>query len=137
MAVKGAVFRGFGRIAGCFGLALGLAGCAENISVAPGAATAEASSAAPADAIRPSGFSPSPAALAVTQMEGAPTPMQNQFMALFDADAAGQQVTLTDTAKARYLARGYISAFPVDGGAKTHLCVGHLRPLEPSRAAAE
>lgn len=117
MAVTRAVFRGFGRIASCSSLALALAGCAENIGVAPGSATAQASSEA-TDSIRPSGFSPSPAALAVTQMEGAPTPLQTQFMALFDADAAGQQVTLTDAAKARYMARGYISAFPVDGGAR-------------------
>jgi len=51
-------------------------------------------------------------------MEGAPTPLQNQFMALFNADVIQQDVALTDSNSARYLARGYISAFPVDGGAK-------------------
>jgi hypothetical protein len=51
-------------------------------------------------------------------MEGAPTPLQTQFMAMFNADVVGQDVALTDQASARYLARGYISAFPVDGGAK-------------------
>ncbi len=120
MAVKQAVFGGFLRIAGScglvFGLCLAVAGCAESVGAAPGSLTAQNGSSA--NAIRPSGYSPSPAALAVTQMEGAPTPLQTQFMALFDADVAQQQVTLTDQAGARYLARGYISAFPVDGGAK-------------------
>jgi hypothetical protein len=51
-------------------------------------------------------------------MEGGPSPLQTQFMALFNADVAQHDVALTDTASARYLARGYISAFPVDGGAK-------------------
>ncbi|HUO54576.1 MAG TPA: hypothetical protein VMU18_07540 [Rhodoblastus sp.] len=65
-----------------------------------------------------SGYSPRPAAVAVTQMEGAPAPLKSQFMAYFNADAAREDVALTDTAGARYLARGYISAFLVDGGAK-------------------
>jgi hypothetical protein len=51
-------------------------------------------------------------------MQGAPTPLQTQFMALFNADVAQRDVALTDSASARYLARGYLSAFPVDGGAK-------------------
>ena len=51
-------------------------------------------------------------------MEGAPSPLQTQFMALFNADVAQHDVALTDSASARYLARGYISAFPVDGGAQ-------------------
>jgi hypothetical protein len=44
--------------------------------------------------------------------------MQSQFMAYFNADAAKEDVALTDSAGARYLARGYISAFLVDGGAR-------------------
>ena len=66
----------------------------------------------------PLGLQPPPAALSVTQVEGAPAPLQTQFMAMFDADVAQREVALTDSANARYLARGYISAFPVDGGAK-------------------
>ncbi|PPQ30677.1 hypothetical protein CCR94_11435 [Rhodoblastus sphagnicola] len=67
--------------------------------------------------ILPSGLSPRPAALAVTQMD-APEPQKTQFMALFNADVARQDVALTDSADARYLARGYISAYPVEGGAR-------------------
>ena len=67
--------------------------------------------------IRASGASPRPAALAVTQMD-APEPLKTQFMALFNTDVAQQDVALTDQASARYLARGYISAYPVDGGAR-------------------
>ncbi len=92
-------------------LALALSGCADTSGPAPGTL-------AQANSIRPSGASPHPAALAVTQMEGAPSPLQNQFMALFNADVIQQDVALTDQNSARYLARGYISAFPVDGGAK-------------------
>jgi hypothetical protein len=90
-----------------------LSGCAENS--APRSASIDSDATA---SIRPSGLSPRPAALSVTQMEGGPTPLQTQFMALFNADVAQHDVALTDTASARYLARGYISAFPVDGGAK-------------------
>jgi hypothetical protein len=90
-----------------------LSGCAENI--APRSASIDSDATA---SIRPSGLSPRPAALSVTQMQGAPTPLQTQFMALFNADVAQRDVALTDSASARYLARGYLSAFPVDGGAK-------------------
>ena len=97
---------------GCLALCLGalLSGCNESLP------SAQIETAAPQQ--RASGLSPRPAALAVTQMEGAPQPLQNQFMALFNADVVKEDVTLTDTASARYLARGYISAFPVDGGAR-------------------
>jgi hypothetical protein len=100
-----------GKLALAGALALALGGCADTSGPAPGAS-------AQAVFLRPSGYSPSPAALAVTQMEGAPTPLQSQFMALFNADVVRDDVTLTNSASARYLARGYISAFPVDGGAK-------------------
>jgi hypothetical protein len=110
-----AIPRAFYAFAGKFAVAglpaLLLAGCADTSGPAPGAT-------AQAVFLRPSGYSPSPAALAVTQMEGAPTPLQSQFMALFNADMVKDDVTLTNSASARYLARGYISAFPVDGGAK-------------------
>ncbi len=89
-----------------------LSACAETMVAAPVAQPVAE------NAIRPSGFSPRPAALAVTQMEGAPEPLKNQFMAYFDADVAQREVTLTDANGARYLARGYISAYPVDGGAR-------------------
>jgi hypothetical protein len=39
-------------------------------------------------------------------------------LALFNADIAQRDVALTDQASARYLARGYLSAFPVEGGAR-------------------
>ena len=90
-----------------------LSGCAENS--APRSASIDSDATA---SIRPSGLSPRPAALSVTQMEGGPSPLQTQFMSLFNADVAQHDVALTDTASARYLARGYISAFPVDGGAR-------------------
>jgi hypothetical protein len=102
------------RVAPLAGLAAAcsLSGCNDRISPAAVSAAPQSSQ------IVPSGYSPRPAAVAVTQMEGAPTPFQNQFMAYFNADAAKQDVALTDSAGARYLARGYISAFLVDGGAK-------------------
>lgn len=109
MSTIAALFRGFVPFAG---LAVALSGCNDRVS------PAAISSPAPSAQIAPSGYSPHPAAVAVTQMEGAPTSLQNQFMAYFNADAAKQDVALTDSAGARYLCRGYISAFLVDGGAR-------------------
>ncbi len=54
----------------------------------------------------------------MTALQGAPSPFQNQFMAYFDADAARQDVVLTHLVGAHYLAKGYLSAFLVDGGAR-------------------
>lgn len=106
------IFRSFVPIAGFAAAAFALSGC--NNQVSPAAVSAREQSAQ----ILPSGYSPRPAAVAVTGMEGAPTQLQNQFMAYFNADAARQDVALTDSGGARYLARGYISAFLVEGGAK-------------------
>ena len=112
MAAISAVSRGVFPLVGAFAAALALAGC--NESVSPAAVSVPQQSAQ----IIPSGYSPRPAAVAVTQMEGAPSPLQGQFMAYFNADAAKNDVALTDSAGARYLARGYISAFLVEGGAR-------------------
>jgi hypothetical protein len=114
MAATGEVDRNSGRVVMGLSLSLlsvcALSGCADTRSAAVASD--------PVASIRPSGLSPRPAALAVTQMEGAPAPLQSQFMALFNADIAQRDVALTDQASARYLARGYLSAFPVDGGAR-------------------
>ncbi|MCW2315557.1 hypothetical protein M2322_001091 [Rhodoblastus acidophilus] len=90
-----------------------LAGCSGGLDPT---ATASVQS-APSNVIRPSGLSPRPATVAVTQMD-APEPLKSQFMALFNADVAQQDVALTNSAGARYLARGYISAYPVEDGAR-------------------
>jgi hypothetical protein len=113
MAAKRAILRGVLPLTGAFGAALALSGCNEHISPAASAPSVQSSA-----QIVPSGYSPRPAAVSVTKMEGAPTPLQSQFMAYFNADATRDDVALTDSAGARYLARGYISAFLVDGGAR-------------------
>jgi hypothetical protein len=105
---------GFARLACGFALAFGLTGCTENLM--PSAPAIQPQAFQPS--IQPSGASPHPAALSVTQMDGAPAPLQNQFMAYFNADVLQQDVALTDSASARYVAKGYISAYPVDGGAR-------------------
>ncbi len=112
MAGFTAVFRGVIPLAGAFAAALLLAGCNEQASPRISAASADGAE------IAPSGYSPRPATLAVTALQGAPSPFQNQFMAYFDADAARQDVVLTNSAGAHYLAKGYLSAFLVDGGAR-------------------
>ena len=84
MALKPAVTRNPWRIAVGAGLALALAGCSETMGPGPVANSAQAV----ANAIQPSGFSPRAATLAVTQSEGAPQPLQSQYMALFNADVA-------------------------------------------------
>lgn len=108
MAGFSAVFRGFVPLAAV----LLLSGCNQQAS--------PQISAVPPDSAQvvPSGYSPRPATLAVTSVQGAPSPFQNQFMAYFDADAAKQDVALTDSAGAHYLAKGYLSASLVDGGAR-------------------
>jgi len=94
-------------------LLAGLAGCnAGGDPIATSAIQADAGA-----ALRASGASPRPAPLAVTQMD-APEPLKSKFMALFNADAAQQDVALTNASGARYLARGYLSAYPADGGAR-------------------
>jgi hypothetical protein len=115
MATSSAGFRVLMPLLAACALALTLAGCNEHVSPSASSASAPAQSSAE---ILPSGYSPRPAAVAIAQMEGAPAPMQSQFMAYFNADAAKEDVALTDSAGARYLARGYISAFLVEGGAR-------------------
>ncbi len=112
MAGFTAVFRGFIPFAGACAAALLLAGCNEQAGPRISAASADGAQ------IVPSGYSPRPATLAVTALQGAPSPFQNQFVAYFDADVARQDVVLTDSAGAHYLAKGYLSAFLVDGGAR-------------------
>ncbi|WP_374547961.1 hypothetical protein [Rhodoblastus sp.] len=112
MAALSARIRGFLPFAGLCAAAVSLAGCNEPVN--PAASAAAPNNAQPVA----SGYSPRPAAVAVTRMEGAPSPLQSQFMAFFNADAAQEDVALTDSAGARYLARGYLSAFLVDGGAR-------------------
>jgi hypothetical protein len=112
MAGFSAAFRGIIPLAGACAAALLLAGCNEQAGPKISAASADGAQ------IAPSGYSPRPATLAVTALQGAPSPFQTQFMAYFDADAARQDVVLTDSAGAHYLAKGYLSAFLVDGGAR-------------------
>lgn len=108
MAGFSAVFRGFVPLAA----ALLLSGCNQQASPQISAGSSDSAQ------IAPSGYSPRPATFAVTSVQGAPSPFQNQFMAYFDADAAKQDVALTDFAGAHYLAKGYLSASLVDGGAR-------------------
>lgn len=93
-------------------LPLVLAGCGAGVDP-----IATATSQAAMHSVNPSGASPRPATLAVTQLD-APEPLKSKFLALFNADAAKQEVALSDSAGARYLARGYISAYPDNGGAR-------------------
>lgn len=113
MSVAKAIYRAARSLAPVLALALWLGGCNQRVPVASDQAAAAAN---PNPALRPSGYSPQPAALAVTDVEGGPRAQRAQFVAFFDADAAQRQVSLIDPAKARYLAHIYISAYPSDGG---------------------
>ena len=112
MAGFSAALRGIIPLAGACAAALLLAGCNEQAAPRISAASADGAQ------VAPSGYSPRPATIAVTGVQGAPSPFQNQFIAYFDADAARQDVVLTNSAGAHYLAKGYLSAFLVDGGAR-------------------
>jgi hypothetical protein len=97
------------KILAGLGLCCALTGCVEQV--------AELKIDDQRAAIRPSGLSPRPAAVALTQIEGAPEAVKASFTQFFGAEAAKRDVALTDSASARYLARGYLSAFPSEGGA--------------------
>ena len=126
MAGFSAVFRGFVPLAA----ALLLSGCNQQASPQISAGSADSAQ------IAPSGYSPRPATLAVTSVQGAPSPLQNQFMAYFNADAAKQRRG-ADRFRRRALSRQGLS-LGLSGRWRraADLCLGHLRPRQSSRAKA-
>ena len=91
-------------------LVFGLGGCVEQLGDIRSAF-------APAPALtKVSAGSVRAANVALASVEGAPDAVAAEFSAQFNAAAARQDMTMTDAAKANYLVRGYLSAYPVEGG---------------------
>ena len=61
--------------------------------------------------------SPRAATVSLVSLEGAPEGVAARFTQALDAAAAHREITLTDGASARYLLRGYLSAFQDESGA--------------------
>lgn len=102
--------RVFGGIA-MIVLAAGLAGCEQTASLQP-AADARIQRAA----ARP-GVSPAAAPVSLVSIEGAPSAVTQSVSQQIFGAAAAREVILTDAQQAKYLAKLYLAAYPVDGGA--------------------
>jgi hypothetical protein len=93
------------------GMALALGGCVENIPVA------SVGQGDIRDAIAKGQLtSPRAATVALVSLEGAPESVAAQFRQALNAEAAHREITLTDAASARYLLRGYLSAYAGEQG---------------------
>ena len=58
------------------------------------------------------------ATVAIVSLDGAPDDLSARFRQSFDQAAAARRIAVVEPAKARYLARGYLSASPIEGGAE-------------------
>lgn len=56
--------------------------------------------------------SPKAATVALVSLEGAPATVESQFRQALTAEAANREISITDAVSARYLVRGYLSAYP-------------------------
>ena len=54
--------------------------------------------------------------VALASVEGAPAPVVTKFSALFASAAIQQNLDITDVKQANYFVRGYLTAYPVEGG---------------------
>ena len=90
-----------------------LAGCVED---APQLAAASAATPASDPVVARPGVSPRGAPLAVASLEGAPQAVLDRFGEQTRAAAATRDVAMVAPSTAAYLARGYLTAYPVDGG---------------------
>lgn len=60
--------------------------------------------------------SPKAATVALVSVEGAPPAIDLQFRQALTGEAAAREIAITDAASARYLVRGYLSAYPGEDG---------------------
>lgn len=60
--------------------------------------------------------SPRAATLALVSLNGAPDAVQARFRQAFTGEAVTRGISVTDAPSARYLVRGYLSAYPGDRG---------------------
>lgn len=60
--------------------------------------------------------SPRGASVSMASLEGAPADIVARFNQVFSKQAADREIAMADAASAHYLVRGYLSAYPSDGG---------------------
>jgi hypothetical protein len=60
--------------------------------------------------------SPRAATVALASLEGAPDGVQARLRQSLSTEAASREITITDEVSARYLVRGYLSAYPGEKG---------------------
>jgi hypothetical protein len=92
-------------------LAAGLAGCEQTASLQPAADARIQRIAA-----RP-GVSPAAAPVSLVSIEGAPASVVQTISQQMLGATAAREVILTDAGQAKYLAKLYLAAYPVEGGA--------------------
>ena len=61
------------------------------------------------------------ATVAIVSVDGAPADLSAHFTQSLDAAAAARRIAVVDSAKARYLVRGYLTATPIEGGTEVDL----------------
>jgi hypothetical protein len=115
-------------------LAVCLSGCVEQAADLPLGGLA-ASDATPASVVAArADVSPRGAPIALASLEGAPQAVSARFAEAFVAAAGTRNMALVDVAKARYLVRGYLTAYAVEGG----LALGYVWDVfEPGRSRAK
>jgi hypothetical protein len=90
-----------------------LGGCVE--SALPDVATSYAGSSAHGSGLRPSA-SPRGASVALASLTGVPEAVEYRMRDAFSAEAAQKDITVSDSQKAAYLLRGYVTSYPVEKG---------------------
>jgi hypothetical protein len=90
---------------------VGLSGC-NDVAATPPSADAQAQFAMRDDA------NLAGATVAIASVDGAPADVSSRFRQSLDDAAAARRIALAPPAKARYLARGYVTASLIDGGAE-------------------
>jgi hypothetical protein len=66
--------------------------------------------------------------VAIASVDGAPADVSARFRQSLDEAAKARRIALTPPAKARYLARGYVTASPIEGGAEVDIVWDVFRP---------
>ncbi len=61
------------------------------------------------------------ATVAIASVDGAPADVSSRFRQSLDEAAGARRITLAPPAKARYLARGYVTASLIEGGAEVDI----------------
>ncbi len=97
-------------------LALPLCGCIDQVSELQAASVTPASLPAGSTLVRRADVSPGGAALALASLEGPPPALSARFVQALVAAAGPREIVLAEAARARYLARGYLTTYPVEGG---------------------